>query len=105
LNVHIFLAITLGLDRKFIFVFHSQGNLIEKQNGSTSFSAHLSGLRDSDWFQANSTTAATSLNQDIYTGNVGLGTENSQGGLHLAGGNSIIRLLSIGLSSKERAVR
>lgn len=69
------------------------GTNLKVDEGSTSFSANLSGLRDSDWFQANTTTAATSINQDIYTmGNVGIGTNDPQRSLHLAGSNSLVRL-------------
>jgi len=69
------------------------GTDLTVDEGLTSFSADLSGLRDSDWFQSNTTIPATSINQDIYTlGNVGIGTNDPQRGLHVAGGNSVIRL-------------
>ncbi|TLP80127.1 hypothetical protein [Maribacter sp. ACAM166] len=69
------------------------GTNLKVDEGETSFSADLSGLRDSDWFQANSNNTATNINQDIYTmGNVGIGTNNPQRGLHIAGENSVLRL-------------
>ncbi len=69
------------------------GTNLKVDEGLTTFSANLSGLRDSDWFQSNTTNHATSINQNVYTlGNVGIGTNNPQRGMHLAGGNSVIRL-------------
>lgn len=69
------------------------GTNLQVDEGLTSFSADLSGLRDSDWFEANTTNPTTDISQNIYTlGNVGIGTNDPQRGLHIAGANSVIRL-------------
>ena len=68
-------TVTLPADDDITGVSFDGTNLTVDEGATTSFSADLSGLRDSDWFQANSTAPATDINQDIYTlGNVGIGT-------------------------------
>lgn len=69
------------------------GTDLKVDEGSTTFSADLSDLRDHDWYREGGSDPATNVNQDIYTmGNVGIGTNNPQRRLHVVGNNSVIRL-------------
>ncbi len=72
---------------------------IALENGGT-VTEDLSSLSDDDWYQENTTTPPTSINNSIYTlGDVGIGLNNPERALHIAGDNSVVRVSRSGNTS------
>ncbi len=75
-------------------VFNTTNNqlTISLENGGAVIE-DLSSLSDDDWYVANTTNNATSINNNIYTlGNIGIGLTSPQRAVHIAGNNSVVRV-------------
>ncbi len=91
--------VSLDLDAQQLDAANSSFNSITNtlaialQNGG-SLSIDLSSLsNDADWYQEGTASTPTAISQNIYTnGEVGIGLNNPQRALHVAGSNGVVRV-------------
>ena len=86
-SVSVDLSSLIGTDSQTLSL---TGDNLSISNGNT---VSLNSLKDHDWYVANTTSHATSINQDVFTnGLVGIGTNNPLSQLHVSGNALTMRL-------------